>query len=102
MVTFRCGPSWPRRPASFSGDPIMKLPAGTTTISGQLAHSLRIAGRQCLLGLRAQHGGCDIPELWHHVIDHPSEHGQQREKDDTGKTDERSPPQSLASQGLAT
>jgi len=29
--------------ASFAGDPIMKLPAGTTTILGQLAHSMNVS-----------------------------------------------------------
>jgi len=62
----------------------------------------RIAGLQCLLGLRGQHGVCDIPEHFRRVIDHPCEHGQQREKEDSGKNDERSPPQSLPSQCLAT
>jgi hypothetical protein len=39
MVTGRCGPSLPSRPGSSSGDPIMKLPAGTTTISGHSGQS---------------------------------------------------------------
>ena len=30
---------------SVSGDPIMKLPAGTTTISGQSVHSLKTVPR---------------------------------------------------------
>src|SRR5262249_38728827 len=42
IVTRCCGPSLALRPTSFAGDPIMKVPAGTTTISGQLAHSLNL------------------------------------------------------------
>src|SRR5262245_40266207 len=35
------------RSGSFAGDPIMKVPAGTTTISGQVGQSLKVS-----LGLR--------------------------------------------------
>jgi hypothetical protein len=31
----RCGPSSAARPGSLAGEPIVKLPAGTTIISGQ-------------------------------------------------------------------
>ncbi len=41
IVTLRCGPSALSRPASLAGEPIMKLPAGTTTISGQPSQSLK-------------------------------------------------------------
>src|SRR5215475_399624 len=44
IVTSCCGPSRARRPVSLSGDPIVKLPAGITIISGQsLAHSRKLA-----------------------------------------------------------
>src|SRR5262245_45489322 len=43
MVTLRCGPSASDRPGSLAGDPIMKLPAGTTTISGQTSHSRKVS-----------------------------------------------------------
>ena len=39
VVTVRCGPSSPLRSGSSSGEPILKLPAGMTTISGQVAQS---------------------------------------------------------------
>src|SRR5437667_8586580 len=35
-----CGPSFSKRPASLADDPIVKVPAGTTNISGHLSHSL--------------------------------------------------------------
>ena len=42
IVTECCGPSLVLRPFSVAGDPIAKLPAGTTTILGQsFAHSLK-------------------------------------------------------------
>src|SRR5262249_14134281 len=37
------GSSSLNRPGSFEGEPIMKLPAGTTTISGQLGQSLKLS-----------------------------------------------------------
>src|ERR1700722_14053503 len=40
IITECCGPSSSNRTFSFFGQPIMKLPAGTTTISGHLSHSL--------------------------------------------------------------
>src|SRR5262245_6261067 len=49
MVTVRCGPSSSERPSSPNGDPIVKLPAGTTTISGHSSHSLKLS-----LGLSAR------------------------------------------------
>src|SRR6516225_2331072 len=39
ITTLCCGPSSPRRLISVFGDPIRKVPAGTTTISGQLVQS---------------------------------------------------------------
>jgi hypothetical protein len=39
----RCGPSFLSRSFSLAGDPMVKLPAGTTTISGQLSHSLKLS-----------------------------------------------------------
>ncbi len=46
MVTRRCGPSSFWRSCSLSGEPIMKLPAGMTTISGQASQSSRkVMGR---------------------------------------------------------
>jgi hypothetical protein len=36
---FICGPSLSKRPVSLIGLPIMKVPAGTPTISGQSEHS---------------------------------------------------------------
>src|ERR1700731_1057249 len=42
IVTSCCGRLLASRPDSFSGEPIMNLPAGTTIITGQpLAHSLK-------------------------------------------------------------
>src|SRR5436190_22923272 len=43
MVTVCCGPSSAECPGSLVGDPIVKLPAGTTIISGQFAHSLNVS-----------------------------------------------------------
>src|SRR4051812_17428649 len=40
IVTGCWGPSSLSRPGSLAGEPIVKLPAGTTTISGHLSHSL--------------------------------------------------------------
>src|SRR5262245_47494528 len=47
MVTVRCGPSSSERPCSRAGEPITKVPAGTTIISGQSGQSLNVS-----LGLR--------------------------------------------------
>src|SRR5580693_49379 len=44
IVTLCGGPSWSKRPGSVAGDPIVKVPAGTTIISGQsFAHSRKLA-----------------------------------------------------------
>jgi hypothetical protein len=40
MMTMRRGSSLSRRASSLIGDPMMKLPAGTITISGHSAQSL--------------------------------------------------------------
>src|SRR5262249_55309829 len=40
IVTACIGPSLSTPPTALSGDPIMNLPAGTTTIGGQVAQSL--------------------------------------------------------------
>src|SRR5262245_19057415 len=42
IVTLRCGPSLLPRPISLSGEPIVKEPAGTTTMSGQAAQSRNV------------------------------------------------------------
>src|SRR4051812_7326687 len=39
MFTLCCGPSSGKRPGSLSGEPIIKLPAGTINISGQSLQS---------------------------------------------------------------
>src|SRR6185436_2363897 len=41
IVTLFCG-SFSRRSGSSGGDPIVNLPGGTTFISGQLRHSLKV------------------------------------------------------------
>src|SRR6516164_2265956 len=42
IVTSCCGPSFSSRPFSLPGEPIVNLPAGTTTTAGQpVAHSLK-------------------------------------------------------------
>src|SRR5215204_3743192 len=43
MVTLRCGPSFSSRLFSFTGEPIMKKPVGTTTISGHSGQSLKVS-----------------------------------------------------------
>src|SRR5215813_1479883 len=45
IATVCCGPSSLLRPASFGGDPIIKLPAGATTISEQYGHGRPSASR---------------------------------------------------------
>src|SRR5262252_8536684 len=45
IATVCCGPSSLLRPASFGGDPIIKLPAGATTIPGQYGHGRPSASR---------------------------------------------------------
>src|SRR5207244_4922449 len=42
-ISVCCGPSSAECPGSLVGDPLVKLPAGTTTISGQFAHSLNVS-----------------------------------------------------------
>src|SRR5258706_5979735 len=42
IVTLCCGPSLSTRSGSLSGETIVKLPAGTTTISGQSGQSLKL------------------------------------------------------------
>src|SRR5262249_10423730 len=45
IATVCCGPSSLPRPASSGGDPIIKRPAGATTISGQYGHGRPSANR---------------------------------------------------------
>ena len=53
-VTMCCGRSSAVLPTSLSGDPMTNLPAGTTTISGQVLHSLKWS-----IGRRASSSMCD-------------------------------------------
>jgi hypothetical protein len=56
IVTVRCGPSLEERPGSFVGEPMVKLPAGTTIICGQFAHSLNVSFglNACLAAMQKQ------------------------------------------------
>src|SRR5215510_14562679 len=64
MVTLRCGPSEASCPSSLAGDPIRKVPAGTTTISGHWWHSVKLSfglsprSSAAVKGLGARAAGC--------------------------------------------
>jgi hypothetical protein len=47
LVVTLCYGSFSRRSGSPAGDPIMKEPAGITTISGQFLHSLKVCPGAC-------------------------------------------------------
>jgi len=65
MVTLRCGPSWSRRPASFSATHDEATAARRP--SRQLAHSLNISLGFKACSACASARVCDIPRRWHRV-----------------------------------
>src|SRR5689334_17470845 len=64
IVTVCCGPSSAERPGSPFGDPIVKLPAGTTIISGQFAHSLNVSFGFSAFSWVGDSGAASISVIW--------------------------------------
>ena len=58
-ATRRCGPSSEPRSASLAGEPMVNEPDGTTTISGQASHSLKLS-----FGLSARSRSGDSGVTW--------------------------------------